>query len=786
MNCRAWLPKVLIIAIVPGVLAQDAAQSPLFSQPQSPANDQKPTASGGVADIAIQGYYLGGASQPLTDLSGMTVSFREYVPAIGLLTGNFEGYIESTRGRIGQNSVTLNGLKWKGRRWNVTGGDFTFRTGLVPTPFTNYSYPEVGVRGARVEMTDGNRQFTFFAGEETLQEGPRITFRLSAPQTATGAAMVQHIGSRLLVGVRYLGLSSTESQIAANPSFFPEGSLFRRTDSLSVQTVWSAGHCVTLFADTEATRAEFTELALYPRAAPFSWLGGAKWKAGRLTLTANYGSLSHSALPVLGTYFGDRRGPFAELQYRVFRSVQLFGSALRSQNNREADPSVVNLTAQNLTVGLNVTLPGNTGLSSQYAILGLRGELPSDPSQNQAQRNTQSQVSLNKAVAKHNLLFTARDLNLASQNFAEGVNVLQKQRSAEMQDDVSFSVFGLGGAVRMQQESGGGQLQNSVFVRASGRVRLRNFSFYGQFEAGNDLINKTLFATNSVKTTVAGVEIPIDRLARGWTLRAEAFRTTLLSMLNPANILVLQTQGTDVSQLLNNFDQWSFYLRLSHHTHWGVPPPEVEATSNQVVYGTIEGFVFDDATGTHGAADVSVQLDKSRTATTDSTGRYRFDNVPEGAHAVALNLAELAADYSPGPPPPASILVRPRAIARVDLRVVQAGSFVRGVVEGLAKDDIGVVRLQDIVVTLEPTEGDKPASETSCDGGGAFAFYNLTAGRYRVSVAQATLPEDYVIVSDSEVEVDPSAASGQAGLVFRMEKHVKELPVRRVFESELR
>jgi hypothetical protein len=759
MTVRIWLPSLLLAALPLSLTAQDPAPN----RPQAEA--------GGVADVALQGYYLGGNSQPLTALSGVNAAFREYLPSLGFVTGNLEGYDDSTRGRLGQNSITFHGLLWKGRRWTITGGDFRFRTALVPLPFTNYSYPEIGARGARAEMTDGHRKFTLFWGEETLQTGPRITFRTSVPQSILGAAVQQSFGTRLNVAVRYLGLSSAEDQVEANPIYFPAGSEFRRTDSLSVQAAYFAGRGFTFFSDTTLSREQFAASALFPHAAPFSWLAGAKWQTKRLTVTANYGSLSRSALPVLGYYFGDREGPFAEIRYKVFGTLELFGSALGSRNNLEHDPGLVNLSTEDATAGANVILPGQIALSGQYSKLSLRGELLSDPAQNQSQHSTQSQAALSKTVSRHNLTFTARDLALLNLNY------LQKQKSAEIQDHVNVSRFIFGGAVRMQQESAAGRLQNSVFVRASGQVRIRRVSLYGQFETGNDLINKTLFATNSVNTTVAGVDFPV---ANGWTMQAEAFRTTLLSALNPVNILVLQTQGEGVSDILNNFNQWSFFLRLTHRTHWGAPLPEAsDLLNNQPIYGAIEGFVYDD--GSQGVAGVSVQLDHSRYAVTDDTGRYRFDEVPEGAHAVVLNMAELPADYSPGHAAPASVTVKTRGVARADLRVVKAGSSIAGVVRGLAAEDLGVVRLENIVINLSPA-----GNYTTCDGDGEFAFYNLTPGRYLVSIDATSLPENYVLVSEPEVTVDLSAAAGAPAITFQIKKKIEELPVRKVFEASIR
>src|SRR5208282_417647 len=41
--------------------------------------------SAGQAEVALQGYYLGGNGQPLIDTSGMALNFKEFIPGVGLL-----------------------------------------------------------------------------------------------------------------------------------------------------------------------------------------------------------------------------------------------------------------------------------------------------------------------------------------------------------------------------------------------------------------------------------------------------------------------------------------------------------------------------------------------------------------------------------------------------------------------------------------------------------------------------------------------------------------------------
>ena len=268
-------------------------------------------------------------------------------------------------------------------------------------------------------------------------------------------------------------------------------------------------------------------------------------------------------------------------------------------------------------------------------------------------------------------------------------------------------------------------------------------------------------------------------------MEAEAFKTTLLTELNPINILVLQSQGTSVSNILDDFNQWSFYVRLRHGATWGAPLTHVEGQRNDVVYGAIEGFVYEDAPGPQGGlAGISVQLDSGRTARTGAGGRYRFDDVPEGAHSVTLNVAELtadlAADLSPGPAAEGPVAVHPRSTSRLDLRVVKTSSSLRGTLLGLSPEDQGLFRMENIVIYL--TSAGKFDSYTTCDKNGKFAFFNLRNGHYILTVDRTTLPENYVMASPGEVSVDLGAPT-PLPIVFQMEKHLKNIPVRKILQS---
>src|SRR4051794_23247774 len=160
--------------------------------------------SGGEADIALQGYYLGGTSSSFSQISGVSTTFRQYYPGVGLFDGQLETYGEGTRGRLGENFLRANGVTWLQRKWSFTGGDFRLSTSLVASPFQNYYYPEIGMRGGLAEMTHGPRRYSIFWGEETLAQGPRVSFRVTAPEHIAGATVHQKFGDKLRLGLRYL------------------------------------------------------------------------------------------------------------------------------------------------------------------------------------------------------------------------------------------------------------------------------------------------------------------------------------------------------------------------------------------------------------------------------------------------------------------------------------------------------------------------------------------------------------------------------------------------------
>ena len=170
---------------------------------------------------------------------------------------------------------------------------------------------------------------------------------------------------------------------------------------------------------------------------------------------------------------------------------------------------------------------------------------------------------------------------------------------------------------------------------------------------------------------------------------------------------------------------------------------------------TVEGFVRDD----NGAAVAGAAVSLGRFMTTTRTdGRYRFEHVPPGDHALALVPDRLPAAYS------ADFADRTLRVSG-GARDVQADLAVRSLraIHGrvfLDRNSNGRMDAGEgqsgVVVRL-----DDEGTATLTDDSGVFAFYNLEPGRYTVWIDGARLRTGLGVASPARtpVNLEPDAAA---------------------------
>jgi hypothetical protein len=718
--------------------------------------------SAGQADVAIQGYYMSGGGQPLIQTSGMAVNFKQFAEGLGLISVNLEGY-GGNGFHTGNLFAALEGMPALGWHWDFMGGDFHFSSQLAENPFSNVYTPEIAARGVRIVMRRTNRTFQFFTGEDSVLEGPRIPFRLTLPQLIVGATMQQKVGERWLFGVRFLSLETNPSALTSYPTYFSPGHDFQSSRSVTFQSTYNFTEHLKFYGETGyGVVSTFSPSPVAQQ--PFSLLVGPSWETKKFAIHANYVRQSTSFMPLLGYFAGDRQGSYVEGHYRPVRWAEVYGSASAYANNLENNPEVPSFHSSGYSAGGSLTLPWKFNVGASLTALRLTENSPSQPVA--PSNNRQISFDVSRSIKRHSLRFSLIDMKLNTNSQP------QSQRFEEVQDTFTWKHLVLGGAVRLQSAQST-QSVNTLFFRGSIQANIKRISVYAYVEKGNDLVNQSVFSTSSVNTSVAGLSAP---LFKGWTLGVEAFRNQLNTALNPQNIFLFSNTDQGLNTQLSAFTQSSVYFKVGKHFQWGKPlaqgsSMEQYAAAHAPLVGSVEGLVREAGlAGLQPAPNVGIILDHSRTAISDTAGRYTFSDVPEGPHDVELNIEALPADYEPGPGNTARISVEPRGIARTDFSVARLGNLAGHV--AAPKD----VQIENVVVRLAGTK-----LYTTPYEDGTFAFYNLAEGHYEVEIDVATLPEGYLLASPARVATVASNTDPAPPIEFELkikppvEKRVREM-----------
>lgn len=721
--------------------------------------------AGGQGDIAFQGYYLGGNQQDLLNTTGTAFRFQQFLPKIGLISGSLEAYGSQNRLQTGENFLELRGLPWAGHYWTFTAGDFRAPATLVEFPFNNIFTPEIEARGVEIQAAHGGTQYSFFAGEETLTAGPRVAYRILAPQTLMGASAVRRLTPHVFVGARLMQFSTSARSISENPYLFPAGRSSGLARTASAQALYTPLAKLKIYAEaSKPVVAGSRNLT--------STLAGAVWEDARLTLKANYVYEGIYYYPVAGYFSGDRRGPYGELRIRPRKSVELFASASQYRNNLERDAALPVLTSNTTSAGLSALLPGTVSFTGQLSTVRFTDEAPNQGAT--VSNNRQVNAALARSAGRHNLQVNWREIRLDMQPAA------QRQRSTEFGDTYQFKHFALGGAARYQQVTGSERL-NSLFFRGLAQVNAGPVSAFANVEIGNDLANQTVFSTEAYRTSVGGVTI---RLPGRWNLQTEIFRNQLNLVLNEQNVFLLQN-GEALGGIspaiasLSAFSQWSVFFRLSKQIHWGGGLPSesmAPVTPGAIVSltGSVEGMIRLKAmAASSAAASITILLDGTRKALSGPDGHYSFSDVPEGIHDVSLAIDELPADFDPGEALKSRVAVQPHRAARADFEVLPLTS-ISGRVNGPEH-----AVLEGIIVRLLPG-----TRYTSTRKDGQFAFYNVREGEFELAVDPHSLPDGAELQSAAKVRASVRAGSPVPPVEFVFTEKVIQKPIRKVLDRQ--
>ena len=747
-NFRAWVIGVAALAV-------------LFSIPSSVWGQLEEIA--GQAEIAVQSYHFSGGGQPVSNMTGFTAKFREFLPSVGFLEGTAEGSAGNQGWQTGENHIDLKGAVWKSYRWFVSGGDFRVSTAPQGNPFVNLYYPEIGVRGISVESGRGPWNYRFYYGAETLAAGPRISYRIKAPQNILGGEIRYEPTPNFSLSFRQWKLSNQFDQPSQDVLFLNSDRLSGALNS-SVQATYKWGQNVKLFAETTLDHA--TDLKTGKGEFSPSFVAGAAWSSPRVTARFNYLDQSVLYMPVPGFSAGNRRGPFAELRVQVRPGVELFSSASNYENRIIPGTKAPHFSSDSVTGGVSAELPFGFNANAQYSRLDFA--TASLLGSTQKYKNTILSASVGRRVGQHQLRYTYRQMYLYN-------NELDVHYSSEIEDAMHLRNLTLSTAVRVQNRSNL-EDRTSIYGRMNAQLNLGPISAYGFYEAGSDLVNRTLLATSATRTTVAGVSA---RLPDHWEIRGEAIRTKLTNEINPESVFVLQNNGGVIPGSLAGLNQWSMYVRVSKQFNWGGQMPgggmEQFVRNPIPITGSVEGFVMARSSkGDYPVPGVPVVYEGGRKALTDQTGRYRLLDIPEGLHRIGLSREELSAEFDPEVSEPVTVLVKPGAHARLDFGVFPLSSFCGSI---QAPEPISP---ENIIFKLNP--GGK---YTTPDQDGEFCFDNLREGGYVVTVDPESLPNEAHLSGADAHAIQVPVPQGQPKVQFSIEETTNVNPTRKVLDKSV-
>ena len=397
----------------------------------------------GHAEIGLQQYYLAIDSQRIANISGMSLSFIQFIPDVGLLSASLLPAASNNRFRNGDSFVQLKGLPWRGQHWTFTAGDFRVPGQLLSIPFSNITYPEIAARGGAMEATHGSRTIGFFYGQGTISNTPRVVLRQQVPQTLMGAYWRQRVGTRLLLGARFMHFTNDLVALQALPNFLTQTPL-THASTLSLDSLFTLAGPLKLYFEATWSAAGQEGPNLATRKIPVSTLAGPIFDSKMFTLRANYTLQNASYFPVLGYYLGDRVGAFGEVKFHPFTRLEIYGSASQYENNVGRNPTVAGFRNSSESAGVAIQLPGRISVNAQVTILHLftRANSASPWLKSDDQ---QKAVTLSRPFAHHNVRVTVRDFRDISPLNS------QRQRSGEIEDNFHIRRLTLGAGIRLQR-----------------------------------------------------------------------------------------------------------------------------------------------------------------------------------------------------------------------------------------------------------------------------------------------------------------------------------------------
>lgn len=690
--------------------------------------------------------------------------FSYYVPHGGLFEGTINALVnDQNEFKLGRNMMALRDYPAGGARWTIAGGDLMEPLDRPPFRFTN-DIPAVPLfRGLSVQRDSGAMLLSLQVGRNEQLLGANIPWVALAPESLLNALATIRLGSFGTAEANGLFVRNTEAGTTPSVSGAP---VPEQSQSLG------AGLTVGTSGPLAGQARVWYSWATYPAAsgvAPGSFLSfitGGRYLAGPWRIEADYLRYGSTLVPLSTIYVGNREGPYASAEYRT-DLFAVTGLYQQQKSNPEGFSDVPDIRSTIGQAMLNTTLWARQSLSVSYSDQRITSDRSGSLS-DYAQRRTEIQTLL--SVWGLTRLDFVREWN---RNPDLGFSLNQ----FEVQQTVSFRAFAVSAGVRYQRDSLGAT-STAIEAGLNGEIGPVGLFLNGQW--GNDLAGTSVFTVNHGQQVTYGASV---RLPAGLHLRVEGYHNDSKTFLSAETIFV--NPDIPIYSLSRN----TLLVRLSKTFTWGQglnPMAYAGAPGSlpsPVPFGIVRGIAFADLNGNGvrdpgepGVPGVTLRLDGGVDVVTDDDGSYRYSNVLEGTHEIALVLDRLPAAYD------APVRVQ----ARIDVRRLEAGTFdfplvplgsITGRVERVNADVVEGER--DVVIVLEPS-----GLATRTDEDGRFEFDNVRPGEFVTRLEADSLPESAKLEGDAERTVRVGAGETKSLASYRFRIVVEEKPIQKILDSQ--
>ena len=654
--------------------------------------------------------------------------------------------------RLGRGFLALKGFRFSDFILDSLVGDSSFLFTNLPEKFSNSTYTDIYFRGFQTDLFSKWGEAHVFGGKVARLEGLLGKIYDPTDESFYGFKGQFRPIPRLLIGT---GFIRTQDEVDNNDQPFTKNNNIFLFDSELEIFKWMKWL-------TEFRRSDFKGEIGVESQKDYVLKLGPLLTTEKFKLEANYRRIGTDYHFVNEATQGERdqEGFFLLTEYRPWKELTLFGNADRFNDNlsKKLDRNVMD--TQRGLIGLSFLTPKYPSLYLTF-----------DMTDQKTRFDLPSPVDNLTSTLFSEVRYQYKDFNPYFRYRRIDYNDEITHASEYVQNVVTLGFrqnFIRGSIIYIEGEMDRKEYPNDERdSRLSGKVGLNyyyspNFSFWG--EAIYSKLKERTEDTrrNKIEGSFGlSYQLPWDIQIYG-DIRYD-------KILNPQRD-ELKSQGLQAN------------LRITKKFGWGKREkiaglrPGIETKG----YGMVEGIVFNDINrngmqekGEEGIKDVTIRLEDGSMVKTDEKGFYQFSRVEVGGHLVTLDVRRIPADYSIVSPEKVKIEVKLRETVKVNFQLIASGRIEGKVINDAnanGKFDPDEKGIPDILVLLQP--GD---NNTYTDDDGKFIFENILPGDYLLKLDPATLPEDSVFTSPTELKFQVPVGGELKDMNFLI--HIKPRPI---------